>query len=219
MRALQPGVGVQYTTYTLGDNSREEIIDYFYDFFETVTNELKDQSRSVMVHCFQGTARSTAMTLAFIMLKMHVSHREAERIFERSRRKLTGMYPGFTAQLLQLQRRAGLGVPRVRGRVLRCLPFACAATNAPSIMLALLPQYELPLLYRIAPHSVLYPALACKMCMQPDRNPVTLQGTSYLDTRGVFILHAPRHVFVWIGSDVAGACRTRARLRARRSRG
>ncbi|OEH77672.1 hypothetical protein cyc_08641 [Cyclospora cayetanensis] len=97
-----------YKTYYLKDTRQQDIMCVLS---LSGSRRLRMKPTRVLIHCKEGVSRSATLAIAFLMWKLRLPFAEA---FEwmRKRRAICSPNTGFTFQLLLLQKRLALKIPR-----------------------------------------------------------------------------------------------------------
>ena len=209
------GEGLEYKTLFLYDSPQEDISRVLYDCYAWIEGVLA-RGGAVFVHCSQGVSRSCTVCIGFLMWRTRRPYQEVFRTVK-AVRGIANPNIGFACQLINWQKRtAGRGVPppaaaedgrgaRGGGEGGACEaagghpPAESTAAAAPRLYL-LGPQSESDPLYLVGKHQTASPSAGGGA--QRDGSPPGRLSVAQLDPRGVFVVHTPETVYVWIGNQL-----------------
>eukprot|EP00511_Aplanochytrium_stocchinoi_P001501 CAMPEP_0204842758 /NCGR_PEP_ID=MMETSP1346-20131115/47572_1 /ASSEMBLY_ACC=CAM_ASM_000771 /TAXON_ID=215587 /ORGANISM="Aplanochytrium stocchinoi, Strain GSBS06" /LENGTH=647 /DNA_ID=CAMNT_0051981781 /DNA_START=88 /DNA_END=2031 /DNA_ORIENTATION=+ len=161
-----------YRDFNLIDSTKEGGIYPFILESIKFIEESRKKNGACFVHCHQGVSRSCTMTIAYAMWYEKMKFKDAFNMVK-SKHSVCGPNSGFICQLMEWEKRLGLGKAR--------------RTDAE--------------FYRIAPHSSRDRSLVIKHCINPEERKPVEATVEVLDPRGAFLLHIPteNRMFIWQG--------------------
>jgi len=219
--------GLEYKTLFLYDSPQEDISCVLYDCYAWIEGAMA-RGGAVFVHCSQGVSRSCSVCIGYLMWRTRRPYQEVFRAVK-AIRGIANPNIGFACQLINWQKRTagrggGAGARGGGGAGAGSAPLdasrggngagggqqpeaiggaGSSASLAPRLYL-LGPQSKSDPLYLVGKHQAAAAAAAgdggAKSAGLSGR-----LGVAQLDPRGVFVVHAPETVYVWIGNRLGVA--------------
>ena len=95
---------IVYLKLTIFDYESQNISQFFDEAIEFISEALKNEKNSVLVHCNAGVSRSTSFVIAYLMKKCNYKTYKQAYAHVKKCRPIIAPNRGFEKQLIQLER-------------------------------------------------------------------------------------------------------------------